>query len=347
MYYVGMDVHLRRSSLEVLDQHGGLVRRLEVKGPWSVLLEKVAELPRPFAICYEASCGYGYLHEKLSAVAERVAVAHPGQLRLIFRSKKKNDRVDAGKIAKLLYLDEVPEVHVPGADVRAWRALIEYRRKVLSKLVTVKNQIRALLRGLGVPTIRGLWGPRGLEWLKSQVLPEAEQLRRDMMLEELEELNGKMTRVDQELGRRGGVHPGVMLLQTIPGIGPRTAEAVVAYVDHIRRFGRAHQVGSYFGLVPCQDASADRNRLGHITGDGPATVRSLLCEATWTGIRCSPTIRSFYERVMRQDPQRKKIALIATAHYLLRVMAAMLRTGEVWRETLTAEPPTAVTVGPP
>ena len=57
---------------------------------------------------------------------------------------------------------------------------------------------------------------------------------------------------------------------TIPGVGVRTAEAFVAHVDDVTRFARTNRVGSYFGLVPCQDASADRNRLGHITKDGPA-----------------------------------------------------------------------------
>ena len=120
MHYVGLDVHARRSSLCILDPCGKVVKRLEVKGPWPKLLERVAaEVPRPFSVCFEASCGYGYLHERLSALAEHVAVAHPGKLRLIFRSKRKNDRVDAEKQAKLLYLDQVPQVHVPGADVRA------------------------------------------------------------------------------------------------------------------------------------------------------------------------------------------------------------------------------------
>ena len=49
------------------------------------------------------------------------ASQYPGQLRLIFKSKKKNDRADAAKIAKLLYLDAAPQAHVPSADVRAWR----------------------------------------------------------------------------------------------------------------------------------------------------------------------------------------------------------------------------------
>src|SRR6185436_18709134 len=105
MYYVGLDVHAKQSSLCILDGNGKLVKRMEVKGPWTRLIEEVdRQVPRPFAICYEASCGYGFLHDQFARRAERVSVAHPGQLRLIFRSKKKNDRVDGEKLAKLLYL---------------------------------------------------------------------------------------------------------------------------------------------------------------------------------------------------------------------------------------------------
>ena len=118
---------------------------------------------------------------------------------------------------------------------------------------------------------------------------------------------------------------------TIPGVGIRTAEAFVAYVDDIKRFARNRQVGSYFGLVPCQDSSAGKDRFGHITRDGPPTVRKLLCEALWCTLRHNPTVRAFFERVTNGDPYRKKIALVAVAHHLCRVMAAMLRTGEAWR----------------
>jgi transposase len=69
-----------------------------------------------------------------------------------------------------------------------------------------------------------------------------------------------------------------------PGAGIRTAEAVVAYVDDINRFAKATRLGTYFGLVPCQDASASVNRLGHITREGPATVRKMPCEAAWQAI---------------------------------------------------------------
>jgi transposase len=336
MYYVGLDVHQKRSSLCILDRDGKQVKRLEVKGSWAQVVEAVAAgVPGPFSICYEASCGYGHLYEKLSPLARHVAVAHPGQLRLIYRSKRKNDRVDAAKLAKLLYLDMVPRVHVPRADVRAWRALITYRHRLISKRVAVKNQIRALLRGLGIvdaPAGKRMWSRKGLAWFKQQELAEADALRRDMSLEELQEVNAKIRRVEKELGRRADAHPGVTLLKTIPGVGVRTAEAVVAHLDDVGRFSRNKQVGSYFGLVPCQDASAGRDRLGHITRDGPPAVRKLLCEAAWQGIRRSPALKSFFERVTRGEADRRKIALVATAHHLARVMAAMLRTGEVWRE---------------
>jgi transposase len=292
-------------------------------------------VPRPFSVCFEASCGYGYLHERLSALARRVAVAHPGKLRLIFRSKRKNDRVDAEKQAKLLYLDQVPQVHVPCADVRAWRGLIELRRRLVGRRTAVKAQLRALLRGAGAchaPSGKALWSKKGLRWLAAVQLCEADMLRRDLLLEELAQADERVGRVTKELDRRADAHPGVALLRTVPGVGPRTAEAFVAYVDDVRRFARIRQVGCYLGLVPCQDSSAGRDRLGHITGDGPASVRMLLCEAAWQAVRRSPSVKAFFERVMHGEPGRKKIALVAVAHKLARSMAAMLRTGEAWRE---------------
>ncbi len=156
-------------------------------------------------------------------------------------------------------------------------------------------------------------------------------LQRDIGVEELDHLDTQINRVEKELSAIAKGHAGVFLLRTIPGVGPRTAEAVVAYIDRADRFARNKQVGSYFGLVPSQDQTGDRNRLGHITREGPATVRKLLTEAAWQGIRRSPHIRSYFERVQNGDEQRKKIALIATAHYLVRVMHSMLRSGELWR----------------
>ena len=136
----------------------------------------------------------------------------------------------------------------------------------------------------------------------------------------------------------------MLRLRSIPGVGVRTAEAVAAFIDDPHRFGDAKAVGRYFGLVPSQDQSGDRNRLGHITREGPAVVRQLLAEATWQALRRSPTVRAYFERVRRGDPQRKKIALVATAHYLVRVMWALLKRGTTWEEGVApADEPKRVT----
>ena len=335
MHYVGLDVHRNRTSMEVLDADGKRTLGKEIVGDWDAVVHEVRSLPRPLAVCYEASCGYGYLHERLGRVADRVEVAHPGQLRLIFRSKRKNDRVDGAKLVKLLYLDAVPRVHVPNVDVRQWRSLIEFRRRMLDKTTAVKNQLRAILRGNNLRAPRGLWFNKGLAWLAAldeRSLPAMQLLQRDLLTDELASLRAKVKRVESALAKIASGHPQVALLMTVPGVGIRTAEAFVAYVDDASRFGRASKVGGYVGLVPCQDASADKNRLGHVTREGPPTVRKLLCEASWQAVRRSGRMRLWFDRISGGEPGRRKIAVVAVARKLSVVMLAMMKSGQPWRE---------------
>ena len=118
------------------------------------MLATLKGLPDRFEVCYKAICGYGHYHDLLRPLEARVLVAHPGQLRLIFRSKYKNDRNDAERLAKLLYLGET-------ATVRT----------------RAKNTVRALLRGAGVvpPKKPGVWTKKGLAWLRELELPIASQ----------------------------------------------------------------------------------------------------------------------------------------------------------------------------
>ena len=375
MFFIGLDVHQQTSSYCILNRHGQIVKEEKVRGDWDLLLTRLAAVPRPWTVCYEASCGYGVLHDRLIKLGAKVTVAHPGKLRLIFRAKNKNDRSDARKLAKLLYLDEVPTVWVPQSEIRQWRELVEYRRRLIAQRTRAKNTLRALLRGCGIqkillrasqappvapssrpvpappevlpassplpqPVSKRLWSGRGLAALQALSLPtETAALRRDLLLEELEHLQTQIKRVDQNLDARSQTHPGVATLQTIPGVGPRTAEAVMAYVGDPQRFQHSKAIGAYVGLVPCQDASAGVNRLGHITKDGPGTLRWLLIEAAWQGIRRSPTLKAYYQRITRHRPDRHKIALVATGHYLMRVMLALAKSGQPWRETVVEKNP--------
>jgi transposase len=334
MLYAGLDIHSKLIVICVLAENGKPFARTSVRRVED-MVQFLKRLPEPVAVCYEASCGYGRYHDLLAPLAARVVVAHPGQLQRIFRSKHKSDRRDAENLAKLLLLDAVPAVHVPPAEVRAWRELITFRRSLVEKRTRAKNGVRALLRTVGLvpPRRPGLWTHKGLAWLKAQPFAHrAQALKRDVLVAEIERLSEQVRQVEAELGRFAQDHPAVWQLQSIPGVGPRTAEAMVAFLDDPRRFRHAKQVGKYFGLVPCQDQSAGTKRLGHITREGSATVRQLLTEAVWQAIRRSPTIRASCERIQRNDPQRRKIAVTATAHYLARVMYALLKHGTLWKE---------------
>lgn len=345
MLTVGLDTHLKTSTCHILDENGKAVKGASrtIKGPATKMLEHLRSLDQPMRVCYEASCGYGVLHDQLTTFAQRVVVAHPGDLRLIFRSKQKNDRVDAQKLAMLLYLDQVPQVHVPGQDVRAWRELIEFRRRQVDGRTRTKNGLRALLRSYGIVVprevggARSLWTKAGLAWLKTLTWPTPmAALRRDVLLNQLQQAEATVKKLTEELDKLAAQHPGVTLLRTIPGIGPRTAEAVVAYVDDPHRFARVKRASAYFGLVPSQDASGGTNRLGHITKRGPATARKLLIEASWRCVdKCEP-MREMFERIAGGKKDRRKIALVAVAHKLVRIMLAMLKSGETWDPTRLA-----------
>ena len=162
------------------------------------------------------------------------------------------------------------------------------------------------------------------------------------VITELQEKLKRITGVLDGIVEKHAGGAGIAVLLTIPGIGPRTAEAFAAYVDDPKRFG-AGKIGAYFGLVPREDSTGEKRRLGHITREGPPTVRKLLTESCWRGISQSPRIKEVFERHMKGDKQRRKLALVATSHWLCRVMLAMLKTGEAFREI----PPAVAAAQPP
>jgi transposase len=333
MYYVGLDYHQNSSNLCILNGQGQTVKQIRIRGRWPGVIEALGQLPGGVSVVFEASCGYGMLYEQLSQVAVNVQVAHPGSLRLIYRSKSKNDRADAAKLAKLLYLDAVPQVHVPGLASRQWRRLVEFRKSLVGRRAGVKNQIHALLRTLGLDVGVLRFTKRQLKELGKVPMQDRTALERDLLIEQHAQLSDQIRRVQRELNRIASADPRITLLQTVPGVGPRTAEAFCAYVDQIQRFARSNQLGSYFGLVPCQDASAGANRLGHITRQGPGSVRQLLVEAAWMGVKKDAGLKARFDRLCQGKPERRKIAIVALAHHLACAMGAMLRTTQAWRAT--------------
>ena len=192
---------------------------------------------------------------------------------MIFRSKKKTDRIDAEKLAKLLYLNEVPSVYVPDINIRDWRRLIVFRQTLVAEGTSIKNRIRGLLRRYGIKAMTGLWYQKGLDWLAKLTIESAvAKIELNILLDNLQKQKANIKAVETQLQKIADNHPGVWLLMTIPGIGIRTAEAVVAWIDNPNRFSRNNQIGPYFGLIPTENSSGGKIRMGHITRQGPAVI---------------------------------------------------------------------------
>ncbi len=296
-------------------------------------------------LVFEISGQAGFIYDSLAGYADTITVANPSKMTWIYRTTKKNDRIDARKMAVLLSIGEVPAVYMPNKEVRQWRETILHRKKIVTKIVQVKNRIRATLKGHGFskPLDKGSW------WKKSNLLWMRDLCQQSIgvcdlwymhvcnLLDEFELLGSQLKRVTLYLDGYLARNPGGKLLMSIPGVGPRTAEAVLAYTDDVHRFGNYKQYCSYFGLTPKLDESGLCRRLGHISKRGPSVVRWVICESSWVAIRKSKGLKAFYERVKCGQDGRKKIAIVAVARKLLSIMRAMLMTGEFFNEELVNE----------
>jgi transposase len=245
------------------------------------------------------------------------------------------------KLAQLSAADQLPTIQLPDTATRQWRALIAYRGKLVRRRTAIKCSIRALLdrAGYWVTVGRGAWSVAGLQRLGELARDlsgvEADDLWRGhlaMELVALEQIQAMLDRVENKLDAIGRQDPRVQRLRTIPGVGPRLAEIVVATLDDPHRFKSRREVASYVGLVPRQFESGTMSRQGRITGAGQKLLRCLLVEVSWLLKQHNPTMYRVFEQVKRGSPTRKKIAVVALARRLLIVCWAMLRDETDWRE---------------
>lgn len=293
-------------------------------------------------LAFEISGQAGFIYDSLSDCVDSISVANPTKMTWIYRTAKKNDRIDARKMAVLMSIGELPTVHMPDKQTRQWLQMILHRKSIVSKVGQAKNRIRATLKSQGYrkPANKGsLWKNLNRIWMKGlceQGIGVCDLWRMQLsnLLDELELLDKQLKRITGELDKYLSGKPGGALLMTIPGVGPRTAEAVLAYTDDIERFGNYKQYCSYFGLTPKLDESGNCRRIGHISKHGPSVVRWVLCESSWKVIRYNKGMRQFYERVMAGQTSRKKIAIVAVCRKLVSIMRAMLLTGELFNEGL-------------
>jgi transposase len=150
MYYIGLDVHKRTISYCVKNAAGHVHQEGKIRSTRRELDAWIKTLPQPRMIAMEATIFPGWIYDHLLPHAEKVKVANPLMLRAIAAARRKNDRIDASKIADCLRCDFVPEYYMVSTEIRGRRWTLRYRNLVLKQMVQMKNRISGLLMETGV-----------------------------------------------------------------------------------------------------------------------------------------------------------------------------------------------------
>ena len=248
--------------------------------------------------------------------------------------KSKSDQKDARKLAVLSVIGELPLVYLPQKRVRQWRSLIGYRKMLVESGGSIKSRMRALLceQGMGHAGGKKGWTEAGVAVLRreARALSEcgAEDLWRGQLaleLARLESLEGQIRQVEEKLETLASEDDRVRRVRTIPGVGPRLAETIVALLADAGRFKTRQQVASYAGLAPRRHQSGESDPQLGISRQGPKLLRSLLVQVGWIAQRYNPQVREWFAGACKSSASRRKIAVVAVARKLLVLAWVLLR----------------------
>jgi len=239
--------------------------------------------------------------------------------------KQKTDRQDAQHILKLMLKDDFPRIWVPSWENRDLRQLLWHRHRMVQARTRIMNQLQAVALNEGLRCKKRLWREHGREQLESFRLAPWASRRRQDLLELLDRLNPTIAELSQAIEQEAEKFPEARWLMTHPGVGALTALAFVLIIGRADRFQCGKQIASYLGLVPLEDSSGNRRRLGHITKQGSSILRFLMVEAAQVTVRSLPEWRSKYFHLrMRRG---RKIAKVAMARRLAIRLYWMWRKG--------------------
>ena len=217
-------------------------------------------------------------------------------------------------MAQLLRADLLPEAWIAPPAVRQLRALLRHRASLVRLGTQQRNRIHAVLADHGQDRPSGCWSGPGRGWLASLELPAVSREVIDDDLALIDALQVPIDRLDWEVRQRARSDPRVKILTQLPGVGTFTAMVILAEVGDITRFGSARKLASWAGLTPTVRGSDRTVRHGHISKQGSAWLRWILCEAAQTAKR-HPDYAASYAAIARR--RGKKIATTAIARKLL------------------------------
>ena len=328
MIIIGADYHPAFQQIAYVDTETGELNELRLEHP----REEAEKFYRDLAaqgmkvrVGMEASGHARWFERLLAELHFELWIGDAAEIRSKRVRKQKTDRQDAQLLLRLLLEDRFPRIWVPSWENRDLRQLLWHRHRMVQTRTRIMNQLQAVALNEGLRRKKGLWREAGRKQLESvRLAPWASRRRRDL-LELLDRLNPTIAELSAAIEQEVEKCPEAQRLRTHPGVGSLTALAFVLIVGRAERFQCGKQIASYLGLVPSEESSGDRRRLGHITKQGNSLLRFLLVEAAQVTVRSDPEWRSkFFHLALRRG---RKIAKVAMARRLAVRLYWMWRQG--------------------
>ena len=323
MIIIGVDFHPEFQQIASVDTESGEFQERRLGHPAEAEQFYRALSGAKVRVGMEAS-GHARWFERLMAELQfELRIGDAAEIRTKRVRKQKTDRQDAQLILRLLLEDRFPQIWVPSSENRDLRQLLWHRHRMVQARTRIMNQLQAVALNEGLRCRKKLWRERGRQQLESfRLAPWATRRRRDL-LELLDRLTPTIAELSQAIEQEVEKCPAAERLRTHPGVGSLTALAFVLIIGEVNRFRCGKQVASYLGLVPLEESSGNRRRLGHITKQGSSMMRFLLVEAAQVTVRSLPEWRRKYlHLVLRRG---RKIAKVAMARRLAVHLFWMMR----------------------
>jgi transposase len=329
--WVGLDVHVESITVAVLEGDNREAEVMRLSGDLMKVRRLFRRLARRGEVrgCYEASGAGFVLHRVLRRDGFHCEVIAPSLIPRKPGDRRKTDRIDAVMLARLYRSGHLTPVHIPTVDQEALRRLIRLRLTYQEQCKSTKRRIYGILLngGLVYREGRSLWTKKHRTWLAKLRRQLEGPLHTAMVaeLEHLEYLEMQRDSLDAEIERYAQTTPyraGVEALCCLRGIKTLTAMTLLSEIGDVRRFHSPRALMAYFGLVPSERSSGERERRGPITKAGNTQARRILIEAAWNNRHRAGANLILNRRRQGQPPHIVAIAIKAQ-HRLSRKFYAL------------------------
>jgi transposase len=327
MIIIGCDYHPGFQQIAFVDSETGEVNelRLEHREEAESFYRDLRAQGVSVRVGMEAGGHARWFERLLGELQFELWIGDAAEIRTKRVRKQKTDRQDAQLLLRLLLEDRFPRIWVPSWENRDLRELLWHRHRLVQMRTRIMNQLHVVALNEGVRRKKALWRPAGRAQLESLVLARWARQRRQDLLELLDQLTPKIQELTRALEQEVEKRPVTRQLMTHPGVGPLTALAFELVIGTPERFRCGKQIASYVGLVPSEESSGDRRRLGHISKQGNSLLRFLLVEAAQVTVRTDPDWRrQFLHLALRRE---RRIAKVAMARKLAVRLYWMWRQG--------------------